>query len=205
MTLDADARAKVQAAVQAAESRSRGQIVPVIVERSSTHVDSRLRAALLGLGLATASLVGIPRVTVGLLLAVQGTGLLVGYALSAIPAVLRIVAGKRALGHAAHDRAMRAFLEHDLPRTRERVGVLVFASVLERQVVVLGDDAIHDKMKDGEWERAVAALTAGLKRGAPADGFCQAIGIVGDKLAEHFPKSEGGANELPDRLEVDEK
>jgi putative membrane protein len=177
----------------------------VIVERSSAHTEVRLRAALLALGLATASVAALPRLTVGLLLAAQAIGLLAGYALCAVPAVLRTMAGHAALARAAHDRAMRAFLEHDLSRTRERIGVLVFASVLERQAVVLGDEAIHDKMKDGEWERAVAALSDGLARGVPADGFCQAVAIAGDKLAEHFPKINETANELPDRLEVDEK
>jgi putative membrane protein len=63
-------------------------------------------------------------------------------------------------------------------------------------------------MGEKEWERAVAALVAGIQRGDPASGFCDAIGIVGAKLAEHFPReparAAGPGNELPDRL-VQEK
>jgi putative membrane protein len=68
----------------------------------------------------------------------------------------------------------------------------------------LADEAIHAKMKDREWDRVLAALTAELARGAPDEGFCRAIAIVGDKLAEHFPAQGPTANELPNRLEVDE-
>lgn len=204
--LDTDARHRVQAAVKAAEVRSTGQIVPVIVERSSTYAEARLRAVLLGAGLGTAAIVlALARPTVASVLAGQAAGMLAGYALSAAPAVLRALAGKRALAQAAHDRAMRAFLEHDLARTAERTGVLVFATWLERQAIVLGDEAIHAKMRDGDWDRALAALTAGLARGMPAEGFCDAIDLVGQKLAEHFPAGAAGPKEeLPDALEVDE-
>jgi len=203
--LDADARHRVEAAVQAAEARSKGQIVPVIVERSSTYAEARLRAVLLGAGLGTVAVViAMVQPAVTWVLAGQAAGMLAGYALSAVPAALRALAGKHALAQAAHDRAMRAFLEHDLARTAERTGVLVFATWLERQAVVLGDEAIHGKMKDGDWDRALAALTAGLARGMPAQGFCDAIALVGEKLAEHFPANAPGPKELPNALEVDD-
>jgi putative membrane protein len=202
---DSATRARVEAAVQAAEARSKGQIVPVVVAQSSTYADVRLRAALLGLGIATAAVVlALPQAGLAWIIAAQGAGMAVGYALSATPALLRALAGRAALAHASHDRAMRAFLEHGLAHTSERTGVLLFASMLERQVVVLGDEAIHAKMKDREWDRVLAALTAELARGAPDEGFCRAIAIVGDKLAEHFPAQGPTANELPNRLEVDE-
>lgn len=180
--------------------------MPVIVERCATYADARLRAVLLGAGLATAAIVlGFPHPTIAWVLAAQGVGMVTGYVvLSVSPAALRALAGRHALARAAHDRAVRAFLEHDLAHTAERTGVLVFASWLERQAVVLGDEAIHAKMKDGDWDRAIGVLTRGLARGMPAEGFCDAIALVGDKLAEHFPAEGGGRQELPDALEVDD-
>jgi putative membrane protein len=202
---DSAARARVEAAVRTAEARSKGQIVPIVVAQSSTYADVRLRAALLGLGIGTAAVVlAVPQAGVAWVVAAQGAAMALGYALSAIPVLLRALAGRAALAHAARDRAMRAFLEHGLAHTSERTGVLVFASMLEQQGVVLGDEAIHAKMKDGEWDRALTALTAELARGAPDEGFCRAIAIVGDKLAEHFPAQGRATNELPNPLEVDE-
>lgn len=203
--LDEDARRQIEAAVQMAEARSRGQIVPVIVERSATYAAVRLCAALLGVALATAGIVlAMPSAPVAWVLAGQSAGMAAGYALSAAPGALRVLAGKRALAQAARDRAMRAFLEHDLAHTAERTGVLLFASWLERQAVVLGDEAIHAKMKDGEWDRAIAVMTGALTRGMPAEGFCSAIALIGDKLAEHFPSNGKGQPELPDALQVDD-
>ena len=83
--------------------------------------------------------------------------------------------------------------------------MLVFATLFERRAVVLGDHGIHGKMGDAEWRRAVDALAAGLRRGDPADGFCQAIDLCGKVLAEHFPRGpgEGGpGNELDDAIRV---
>jgi putative membrane protein len=84
--------------------------------------------------------------------------------------------------------------------------VLIFASLLEREAVVLGDHGIHARVGDGEWQATVDALVAGMKRGAPADGFVEAIGRCGARLAEHFPRDGASAptpNELPDAIQLD--
>ena len=39
-----------------------------------------------------------------------------------------------------------------------------------------------------------------LRAGRPADGLVAAIGLVGEVLAKHFPKTDGDTNEIPDRL-----
>jgi putative membrane protein len=114
----------------------------------------------------------------------------------------RLLAGRRAMAEAVRARALRAFREHGLDRTREKTGVLVFASLFERGAVVLGDEGIHAKMGDGEWSRALHALTAGMRIGDPARGFEDAIEVCGKRLSEHFPRRPGEAsvNELPDQI-----
>jgi putative membrane protein len=80
--------------------------------------------------------------------------------------------------------------------------VLVFASLFERSAVVLGDRGIHERMGD-DWDRAVAALTAGMAAGDPARGFVDAIAVCGAKLAQHFPRDPGAKappNELEDAI-----
>jgi putative membrane protein len=46
----------------------------------------------------------------------------------------------------------------------------------------------------------MAALIAAVKQGRPGDGMAEAVAQIGKVLAEHFPRSEGDTNELPDRL-----
>ncbi len=206
-SFDEAARARVAEAVRVAEAGSRGQVVPVVVARSDAYPEARLRGALLGAAAVTAGLLLSPLpVTPGELPLAQLAGALLGWGLTWLAPVERFLVGHQHLDREVRARAMRAFLEHGLHQTSEGTGVLVFASLLEREAVVLGDHGIHARVGDGEWQATVDALVAGMKRGAPADGFVEAIGRCGTRLAEHFPRDGAAAptpNELPDAIKLD--
>jgi putative membrane protein len=175
----------------------------VVVERSSGYPEARHRGALLGFGLVTALVLVLHLpLTLAELAVVQLAAGGLGALLALWSPVERLLAGRAELELAARDRALRAFHEHGLHRTAQGTGVLVFASLFEHRAVVLGDHGIHARMGDGEWQRAVDALAAGLRAGDPARGFCEAIALCGAKLAEHFPPAPGGGsgNELGDAL-----
>ncbi|BDG10662.1 TPM domain-containing protein [Anaeromyxobacter paludicola] len=201
-----EARASVEQAVQAAEARSLGQIVPVVVRRSARYHETRLEGALLAAAAVTAVvlLLRLP-ITLRELALAQALCAALGAAAARLAPVERFLAGSAALEAATRARALRAFHEHGLHRTSRGTGVLVFASLLERRAVILGDHGIHEKMKDGDWQRALDALVAGVRRDDPAGGFRAAIDLCGERLAQHFPR-EGAApdNELPDALREDE-
>ena len=199
-----DARARIEAAVRAAEERSTGQIVPVVVARSSGYPEARYRGGLVAAALVTVAVLALRLpLTLAELPVVQLVAGLAGAALALWGPVERVLAGRPELELAARDRAVRAFHEHGLNRTAQGTGVLVFASLFERRAVILGDHGIHDKMGDAEWQRAVDALVSGMRRDDPAAGFCDAIALCGAKLAEHFPRGGApGANELEDGLQT---
>jgi putative membrane protein len=89
-----------------------------------------------------------------------------------------------------------------LRETRDRTGILIFVSLFERRVVVLGDLGIHAKVGDDHWQKTSDAILSGIARGALADGIVAGVKACGDVLAEHFPASPKQANELEDRLIV---
>ncbi|HVP66705.1 MAG TPA: hypothetical protein VMT17_05525 [Anaeromyxobacteraceae bacterium] len=201
-----EARERVRDAVRAAEARSTGQIVPVVVLRSARYEAVPWIGGVAGAALATAVAPLVwAGLTAGELPFLQLGAGLVGALLARIPPLERLLTSRHARDWAVHERAEQAFLEHGLYRTRNATGVLVFASLRERRAVVMGDEGIHAKMGDGEWRRAVEALVAGIGRGDPAGGFADAIRVVGDRLAEHFPRREGEPheNELPDEIQRD--
>ena len=204
-SFDEAARARVAEAVRLAEAGSRGQVVPVVVARSDPYPEAALRGALLGAALATAALLLGPwGVTPGELPLGQLLGALLGWGLSRLAPVERFLVGEEQLDAEVKARAMRAFLEHGLHQTSEGTGVLIFASLLEHEAVVLGDHGIHAKVGDGEWQATVDALVAGMKQGRAADGFVEAVTRCGARLAEHFPRGAAPVtNELPDALKLD--
>lgn len=198
-----DVRARIAEAVRRAEALSRGQLVPVVVEKSDPYPEARYRGALLLAALATAAVVGLHLpLTLAELPLVQLAAGIAGALLASWDPIERRLVGARSMDEAVRARATRAFHEHGLHRTADGTGVLVFASLFEREAVVLGDRGIHEKM-GAEWDRAVAALVDGMRAGDPGKGFVDAIALCGARLAEHFPRAPGQQaprNELEDQI-----
>jgi putative membrane protein len=200
---DEGARARIAEAVRRAEALSRGQIVPVVVEKSDPYPEARWRGATAAAAVATGVVLAAHwPLSLGELAILQVLAAALGALVASWDPVERLLAGARALDEAARARAVRAFHEHGLHRTAEGTGVLVFASLFEREAVVLGDHGIHAKM-GSDWDRAAAALAAGMKAGDPARGFVDAVALCGARLAEHFPRDPAAhrpVNELEDAI-----
>jgi putative membrane protein len=196
-------RTRVTEAVRRAEALSRGQLVPVLVMKSDPYPETRARGGLALAALATGLWLWLhPSGGAIELVLVQLAAGLLGAAAAAWDPVERLLAGRRSMDEAVRARAVRAFHEHGLHRTAEGTGVLLFASLFEREAVVLGDHGIHGKMGD-DWHQAVGPLVAGLRAGDPARGFVDAVAICGARLAEHFPRdpsSRPPRNELEDQI-----
>jgi putative membrane protein len=202
----AEAQERIAAAVRQAETRSSGQVVPVVVERSEPYEEARWIAAVVAAALVT-GLVEFLRwePTIAELFALQILGGVLGWIAGRLAPVERLLAGKGHQERAVQARAEQAFFEHGLHETRDGTGVLIFASLRERRAVVIGDRGIHARMGDDEWKRAIEALVEGMRRGSPGDGFVAAISVAGARLEEHFPRRAGEIipNELPDGLKRD--
>jgi putative membrane protein len=85
-------------------------------------------------------------------------------------------------------------------RTKAATGVLLYLSLAEHRAEIIAEESIHSKVSAEVWGEAMAALIAAVKQGRPGDGLAEAVAQIGKVLAEHFPRSEGDTNELPDRL-----
>lgn len=201
---------KIREAVQAAEPRTRGEIVPMVVPSSARYRDASHRA-----GLALALLVltvlltadygwvgwGWSRHEAGWIVMAVGLAYAVGQWLGSFPACIRLMVSRARMAAKVRLRAERAFYEHGLHRTREGTGVLIMVSLLERQVQVLADRAIDERVAPGTWDRLVQDLIKGITDGRPTEALCRAITQCGDLLAQHFPAGEGdNPDELADEL-----
>lgn len=111
-------------------------------------------------------------------------------------------ASRREMEQEVETRAAEAFQRFRLRSTAAATGVLIYVSLFERRVRVLGDSAIAEKLKDRDWEGICDAATEGIGRGAPSDGLVRAIELAGELLAHHFPHGAGDANELMNELVV---
>ena len=197
-------REVVRAALAQAEARTSGEIVPVVLERSDEHPHARWLVAL-GAWLLGAALLAdvLPWGSPVPLLATQlALGALGWLAASALPDLQRLVISEERATQAAEKRAELEFHRQGLHRTRDATGVLLFTSLLERRVIVLGDAGIHGKVGDEHWTETTRAVLDGIARGSLRDGLVAGIERCGAVLAQHFPARPGDRNELADRLVV---
>jgi len=206
----ADGIRKIHDAVQGAERRTRGEVIPMVVPSSGRYTEARYLA-----GLATAFL------TLAVLLTLdQGWGLYgwqehhpnwivlgvvlayaMGYGAGSLPPCIRFFTSKERMAFKVRWRAERAFYEHGLYKTREGTGILLMASILEHRVQVLADKAINERVPPGTWDDLARELVQGIKDGRPTEAFCRAIERCGDLLAQHFPAKPGdNPDELADDL-----
>jgi putative membrane protein len=117
-----------------------------------------------------------------------------------IPGVTVHFTGHKRRHQAVRDRAIRAFYEKGLYRTKGSTGVLFFISLLERKVWVLADKGIHDKMTQAKLNAFAKSISAGIRDGHAADALVKVIGEAGELLAEHFPSGDENINELANTI-----
>lgn len=218
-------RDRVAAAIAAAEAKTSGEIYCIVARRVSDYRETPLAwaagaalvlpLALIPLGFAPDWLPGFGGGwTVG---HEAGVSHSIGVALSAYALVQALVFALVALlvwlppvrlaltprglrRQRVQKAAMEQFLAKGLHVTAGRTGVLIFASLAERQVEVIADEGIYAKVEPKVWAEAVAALTRALGAGRPGEGFEEAVRLCGAVLAEHFPPDADNPNELPDVL-----
>ena len=194
----------VHAALVAAERRTVGEILLVVLDRSDRHPGARWLAALLGALLGSVALAPwLPWDEPAHLLAAQLALGALGYALAwRLPDLQRTFVSEARAQEMAEEQALQEFHRHALHRTEARTGVLLFVSLFERRALVLADEGIDARVGVEQWERTNELVLAGIRRGSLRAGLVAGIGSAGEVLAREFPVASGDRNEVPDRVVV---
>lgn len=218
--LSVEDHAKVSAAIAAAESRSAGEILAVVAERSDSYHDVGLHWAVIVLMGVLAWAAACPgclewwhdalfggwRPEPGLGELLTFLLLLAAAKFTAVLLILRFMPLRLALTPAGtksrrvRRRAATIFKAAAERRTVGRTGILIYLSLAERRAEMVADAAIVEVTDESTWGEAMAALLAEVRDGRVADGMVAAIGLVGTVLAEHFPCGDSDSNEIPDKL-----
>jgi putative membrane protein len=195
---------RIRQAVIAAESKTSGEIVPMVVTSSARYTEIELFGVVTGLflGMLLGWLWHHPWESYHLNLW-PVIGATIGFLVTRIPAVKRRLSSKTRIADAVNDRCLAAFTEHGLHYTRDHTGILILVSLLEHRVEVLADRGINQKVPPGTWNEIVGILTAGLKSGSACEAFCKAVERCGEILATHFPRQADDRDELPNKLVTD--
>jgi putative membrane protein len=183
----------IRAAVAEAEQKTSGEIVPYFVEESDGYPAALWKGTALGAfaGPLLAEAIyflggfwgGLMPLWIALPAAAGGA---VGFLLAAyVPAVKRWMAGDGLLDLRTRQRAEMAFLEEEVFHTRDRTGILLFLSVFEHRVIVIGDSGINRQVEQGQWDGVVQTVVAGIRAGKPGEALVSGIRQCGELLERH--------------------
>lgn len=205
---------RISQAVREAERKTSGEIVPYFVEKSDTYQEADWRggavfaaAALLvialvhvlsetwhGIGPAETAIISLGALALGLVITPR------------MAPLKRLLAGDDLMELRVAQRAAQAFIAEEVFKTRDRTGILLFLSLFEHKVLVVGDSGISQRVDQADWEDVVATVTQGIREGRPADGLIDAIrkcGLLLEKRGVRRRRSD--RNELPNRLRTAKK
>ena len=102
----------------------------------------------------------------------------------------------------AVDRAWEIFGQLKMQATQERNAVLVYMALLDRQIAIIGDEGIHQKVgQDNFWKNELETLKGFCRQGKIKEGLSTVVIEIGETLALHFPpKLHEDHNEIPDDI-----
>lgn len=218
--------ARIRSAIREAEERSSGEIVAMVVDRSDSYREAEILGAVLTAALC-GFLVEIAFRLTPLLFPAggweHGGGIgadLILYGVSVwtyVPLVFLLFfparllfrrfetlklpfVGRERIEQAVRERAVRAFYEKGLYKTRDETGILIFLSLLEHKVWILGDRGIDARISRDTWQSLAKDLSRGMRENRACDALCSVISACGVELARHFPRKPDDTNELADEV-----
>lgn len=195
-------RARITAAICAAEEKTSGEFVTVVARYSDHYVFLPLlwgaMTALLLPGifmLLSVPLSWVHTYQIQLAVFIALTALFLF-----VPELhLRLV--PRRVKHSRASRLAKAqFYQQGVHMTKHHSGVLFFVSLAEHYVEIVADQGIHEKIGEARWQGIVQTFVTHMQKGEVTEGFVAAIGACGTAMAEHYPRDEDDVNELSDGL-----
>lgn len=97
-------------------------------------------------------------------------------------------------------RALELFSQLGVWDTEQNNGVLIYICLADRDVEILADRAIHQRVGQAGWEAICQVMEQHFRAGAFEVGALQGVSLVGEVLTQHFPMGDSikpSRNELP--------
>jgi putative membrane protein len=203
--------ARIKQAVQQAESKISGEIVPFIVEKSDAYTIASYRAAVLSAAIFFLGIIFIDRYIpdfaiydpIFIFLIVLAGGIMGALLTAKIDVLQRVFISQEHFDRVTKQKAEAAFLQEEVFSTKQRTGILLFISFFEHEVIVMADKGISKVVEQKEWDSMVKTLIDKIKTGDTVGGLEACISRCGQILLEkEFTITADDTNELKDDLRI---
>lgn len=119
-----------------------------------------------------------------------------------IPSIDTLVIPQRVKNACVSSRALRYFAESGVYCTKEHSGVLVYVSYFEKQVRIIADKGISQKISQDLWNLVADEVAEEFSHGNVKNAFLKAVSRCGELLAEYYPAGTENEDELENGLAV---
>ena len=206
---------RIKTAVTKAEQKISGEIVPVIVERSSDYTIANYKASIIVAALTFLMMILLDRYILdeatntlfydpAFIFVVVVLGGVIGAALPHFfEDIKRMLVSRSYLDLMTRQTAENAFLEEEVFNTKQRTGIMIFVSFFEHEVIVMADQGISKVVEQKQWDQIVQEIIQRIRNGEIVEALEHGILKCGDILLEKgFLKTDDDTNELHNELRV---
>ncbi|MCQ2241536.1 TPM domain-containing protein [Treponema sp.] len=209
---------KIKDAVRKAEDKTSGEIALAVTAESSSYAEWELIAAAvtaLALFLCVFPMSsqiyawletrfwGIEPWYLSLFYAgLSSIAVVVLYFLYNIPVIDALVIPVSVKNRAVTHRALRHFTESGVYCTDNHSGILIFVSWFEKQVRIVADRHISEKVSEDLWNIIADEIAENMAKGSAREAFVSAVEKCGQLLEENFPSEGVKKNQLYDGLVI---
>lgn len=102
-------------------------------------------------------------------------------------------------GYSGRQRAVDIFSNLRIWDTEENNGVLIYLLLADHDIEILADRGIHKLVNQEFWEDICRGMEEYFQKKQFLEGVLYGIHSITNLLIQHFPKTQGNPNELPDR------
>ena len=208
MALNASEQQQLVRQVAEIEARTGAEIVTTLVAKCDHYPEIPWKAFALGASAGALIVTALalsnsgwtlwsPLPTVALLLA---AGLVPALLTVFWPSFARLFLGRERGAGEALQYAESLFLNKQLFLTRSRNGILLLVAEFERQVVIVPDRTVRERLAAQALDAVIARMTPHLAGGRTAQAFDTGLAALEELLHAHGFSGGDGNNELPDRL-----
>jgi len=205
----------IKKAIEDAEKKSDGEIAVAITAESDDYSYWELVTAVLISALVSIILLPFSgKIKNSLLLSYWNTmpdwtlpvifvvaifaSLIISFHLLNIPVLDRLIIPNQIKKSRVTNRAFRYFTESGIYKTSNHSGILIFVSFLERQVRIIADEGISNKISQDLWNLIADELAENIRKGNTAEGLTTAITKCSELLEEYFPCNSKKENQIKD-------
>lgn len=113
---------------------------------------------------------------------------------------IRLVVERRLKEPSPLDAAVKYFHKLDMHKTALQNGVLIYISVDDHHLAIIGDCQLNKRVEADFWDSAKEAMLGGFRKDDLVEGLISGIQHIGDALQYYFPRKADDVNELPDDI-----